>query len=135
MNKINVDDVLFNVIAEGKKVTIIKPNGLVPEKYYGVIKSYELKKWAQYYNCLFITFRAFRKRTDYQIIITPNDTCFIINDKIDNCWRKEKISENMTNLHRLTINDFNETNIIMNHEYGQEFTDLWQEDIENIEII
>ena len=135
MNKINVDDVLFNVIAEGKKVTIIKPNGLVPEKYYGVIKSYELKKWAQYDNCLYITFRGFRKRSDEVIIITPHDTAFIINDKYEDCWKREKISDRESRLHRLKIDDFEQNKVIMNHKYGQEFTDLLQEDIENIEII
>ena len=85
MKNINIDEILFDIIADGTKVSIIKPNELIPMTRYGVIKSYEIKKWAQYDNCLYITFRGFRKRSDEVIIITPHDTAFIINGKYEDC--------------------------------------------------
>ena len=42
MKNINVDEILFDIIADGTKVSIIKPNELMPMRWYGVIKSYEI---------------------------------------------------------------------------------------------
>lgn len=107
---------------EGKKITVLKPNSLVPELYKGTLKNFYIGKYAQNENALFINIKLFRKRNVDKIVISIKDTCFIFKDFYNDMFRKEKISNRESLLHRITYNDVkNDKNLLIYHEYNENF--------------
>ena len=122
MKTININ-FLFDLINNKEKVTILKPNDLIPAAYCGVIEDFRVDDWAQYHNCLYITMKPYRCRTLTEIIIDPHETAFILKGINPKSWRKEKIDDTLSRLHRLTAKDFNKDSIVMIHERGDQFLD------------
>lgn len=108
----------------GSKVTILKPNELVPTRIYGTFQGGYIGRYAQYKNAYFLFIKPYRCRKIERVVITPNETAIILNGNINSSWRREELSSNeqatVSQLHRLTVNDFKKENIIYHHEYGQE---------------
>ena len=109
----------------GKKITVLKPNELVPTRIYGTLEGFYLDKFAQYDNCLYLYIKGFRQRHTTRIIIDPHTVAFIFVGDFQKSWNKEKINENLTNLLRITYEDVkDDKNLILNHAYAEEFQNL-----------
>lgn len=122
---------LFDLINQKEKVTVLKPNELIPVAYCGVIEDFRVDDWAQYHNCLFITMKPYRCRNLIEIVINPHDTAFILKGIKQQSWRKEKIDDTLSRLHRLTEADFDKDSILMIHEYDDQFLDEFDSLFEN----
>ena len=117
MNKLN--------LTIGQKISVLKPNGLSPELYKGILKGFYYSKYAQYENALFIYIQRPRaKRVDRIIIST--DTAFIFNGYFKDMFREELVSDNgkvrCSKLNKWTYEDVkNNKDLIYHHEFKGEY--------------
>lgn len=124
-----------NTLKIGERYSVIFPNDLVPTNYQGTLQGYYYSKYAQHEDCLFLFLKLKGTRKDrvQRIVITPGQTTIIVKGwDFKKCWRKEVISENkdtiMSRLHRLTVNDFEPSQVVLYKELRQEFETLKDED-------
>jgi hypothetical protein len=124
-----------NTLKIGERYSVILTGDLLPSNYQGTLQGYYFSKWAQHENCLFLFLKLKGARKDkvQRIVLTPSDTVIITKGwDYKQCWRKEVITENenatMSRLHRLTVNDFEPSKVVLYKEYGQEFETLKSED-------
>ena len=110
----------------GERVTILKPNSLVPELYKGTVQCYYFGKYAQYENALFLYIRIYRGKRIQRIVLLPSDVVFIFKGfNFDKSWNKERVSENHSRLHRITYNDVKDNKDLIYHKaYGEEFVGI-----------
>lgn len=112
MDKLNIEI--------GQKITILKPGELVPLLIAGKVEGFNYGKYAQYENSIFIYIRRPRRKHLDRIVIHEHETAFIFDGTFKDMHRKEKVNENMTNLHRWTYNDLKDNkNLIFYHCYGE----------------
>ena len=102
-----------------ERYTLIKPNELVPETFNFTLVNFYYGNYAQYKNCLYLIVKLKNHRKSTRIIITTNETAYILKGwDFTKSWRKENISNNMSLLHRLTINDMPKKDIIYIKEFS-----------------
>lgn len=125
LTKIKFDS---NSLKIGEKYSVIFPNDLVPTNYQGTLQGYYFSSYAQYDNCLFLflKLKGTRRNSVERIVLTPGQTTIIVKGwDFKKCWRKEVIAENkdttVSKLHRLTINDFEPSQVVLYKELRQEF--------------
>lgn len=120
MTKINLNNLKLTV---GEKYTILKPNNLLPECLQFTLVNYYIGDYAQHENQLFliVKFKGHRKLSR---VVIANETAFIFKGwNFTKNWSKEKVSETMAKLHRITLDQVkNNKDFIYNISMGDSFT-------------
>lgn len=108
--KISLNELNLKV---GNKYTLLKPNSLVPELYQFTLINYYISNFAQYENNLFLIVKLKGCRKLSRIIIANESAYLFDNWNFDKAWRKEKESENVNRLHRVSANDIKDNKDII----------------------
>ena len=112
----------------GAKYTILKPNSALPELYKFTLVNYYISNFAQYKNSLYLVVKLKGKRNLVKLVINKNETAFLFNNwNFDQIFKKEKISNIESSLHRFKLEDvkndkdfitaLNDTSFKINNDY------------------
>lgn len=115
---------MLNNLKIGSKITVLKPNSLIPENVYGTLEGFFINRYAQYENALYLFIKPFRCRKITRMVITEGETVYILKGQLKDSWRRENISKTeqvtVAQLHRLTENDIKDQ-LIYKHDFRTPF--------------